>query len=254
MHYEISGEGVPVLLLHSLACDHTMFEHQARALARQYRVINVDLPGHGQSRGRAQTPWTLAAITDDLVALLDELGIEAAHWVGLSMGAMLALRAALRHPQRVRRLVLMNGSAEAEEPEKHKLYMSLARTIREGNLSRVLDPLLRIYFVPQTRESQPDLIQRWVAKLSAMNAEGLFEAATAVFNRDDLSVELARIHAPTLVITGEFDQARTPAESRHMVQGIPGARLAVVPGAAHLSALEQPEKCTELILEFLAAR
>ena len=164
---------------------------------------------------------------------------------------MLGLRMALQYPEKVASLVLMDTTAQAEVPALHQAYMGMAQMVRNGKIDAVMDKLLGLFFSEVTRREQPTLVAHWAEKFRNIDTEGVYRAAVATFQRTDLSKELGHLTVPTLVMRGEFDQARLPQESEFMVQNISGARLVTIPQAAHLAALEQPEFTNEALLEFL---
>ncbi|NOY76898.1 MAG: alpha/beta fold hydrolase [Calditrichaeota bacterium] len=253
LYYELRGKGEPVIFSHSLVCDLDMFEAQAKALSDTFLTVNVDTRGHGRSGLAPNENWTLEDMAEDFVPLLNHLKLGKVHWVGLSMGGMLGLRLALAHPDRVASLVLMDTSGQAEPPQMHGMYIQMANLVRAGQIDKIMDNLLGLFFSSSTRENQPELVTRWQEKFLHIPVEGVYRAALAVFNRTDLSNRLKDISVPTLVVRGEEDMARLPAESDFLVHSIPNARLEVIPRAAHLSALEQPETATKLIRDFIGS-
>lgn len=252
LYYEVRGKGKPILLSHSLVCDLEMFDYQAKALSDNFLTLNVDTRGHGRSGLAPHENWTLEEMAEDFVPLLDSLALEKVHWVGLSMGGMLGLRLALAHPKRIASLVLMDTSGQAEPPQMHGMYIQMANLVRAGQIDTIMDNLLKLFFSSSTRKNQQELVAHWREKFRNIPVEGVYQAALAIFNRTDLSDRLKEISVPTLVVRGEEDQARLPAESDFLVNAIPNARLEIVPKAAHLSALEQPEITTKLIRNFVA--
>ncbi len=251
LHYEIEGEGQPVLLSHSLVCDLEMFAFQADKLSDEFLTLNVDTRGHGHSGLAPHEKWTLEEMAEDFLPLLDSLKIEKVHWVGLSMGGMLGLRFALAHPERVASLVLMDTSAQSEPPEMHGAYVQMAQAVRAGQIDKIMDRLLALFFSPETREKKPGLVEHWRQKFQNIPVEGVYQAALAVFNRSDLSERLKEIAVPSLIVRGEHDRARLPQESQFLAEQLPRAELKTVPAAAHLSALEQPELTTQMIRDFI---
>jgi len=220
-------------------------------LSDEFLTVNIDTRGHGHSGLAPHENWTLEEMAEDFVPLLDSLKLENVHWVGLSMGGMLGLRLALAHPERVASLVLMDTSGQAEPPQMHGMYIQMANLVRAGQIDKIMDNLLGLFFSSNTRKNRPELVAHWREKFLHIPIEGVYRAALAVFNRTDLSERLKEIGVPTLVVRGEEDMARLPAESDFLVQAIPNARLEVIPRAAHLSALEQPEVAAKLIRDFI---
>ena len=250
IHYEVSGEGPPVILGHSLLCSGEMWRHQVPALARRHRVVNVDARGHGAS-GHITSRFTLYDSLADHVAVLDALGIERAVWVGLSQGAMVALRAALTAPRRVSGLVLLDTDAGRETLGtvlKDSLLGVIARTV---GVRPVKAQVAKIMFARTTLRENPALVAEWGERFAALHVPSILHALAAVTGRDDLLPRLGRISAPTLVMVGAEDAAQPPARARRLAAAIPGARLVEIPRAGHLSAIEQPEAVTAELVGFL---
>lgn len=250
IHYEVSGRGDAILFAHSFLCDGSMFAHQVAALQQRWRVINVDLRGHGRS-GVALTPVDFYDFADDVIAVLDAERIEQAVWVGLSMGGFTALRAALTRPGRVRALVLLDTDAGAS-PLLVRVRDRLMRgVVRALGPSAVIPPMMAIMFGRTTRREQPALCEAYRQRFLAVGLPSILTVSRAISARDDLVPRLAEVDCPTLVVVGEEDAALPVALSRRLAAGIPGAELVVVPRAGHLSALEAPEPVTRAIERFL---
>jgi 3-oxoadipate enol-lactonase len=254
--YEASGDPArPLLVLtHSLLWDRDMFRDVATALSTDYRVLSIDLHGHGDTGcSPLGEKLTLAQMTDDCAALLEALDLGGpVHWVGLSMGGMVGMRLAVRHPGKLRSLVLMDTSAQPEDPARRAQYMQLAAVLRNGKAAAVADLVLPFYFCPTTYAEQPELIDRYRQKLGNVpSAEGIYQAALAVFDRPDFSEHLSEISCPTLVLVGSDDISTTLSRSEHLVRHIRGATLQVIPQAGHMSATEKPAEVTTAITNFL---
>jgi 3-oxoadipate enol-lactonase len=253
LHYDDTGprEGPVVVLTHSLLCDGSMFAHLAAALAQRYRVLNVDLRGHGRS-SPSRRDYTLEDQAQDLVALLDAVNAPKAHLVGLSMGAMTSLRVALWHPSRVRSLCLLDTSAEPESPARRVQYLAMAAVARVfGVVPALQRQVLPLLLTEAWRARHPKETQDLVQGLRRMDRRALVQAVRCVVDRADLSQDLGTLDVPALVVVGEEDRATPPHRSEHLARELRGARLERVPGAGHLSTLEAPEATTKLVLEFL---
>lgn len=238
---EVVGEGEDVLLWHSLLCDGSMWRPQIRLLSDRYRFINVDGPGHGRSQPlrRGYSLWDCAEAAREV---LDAVGVERAGFAGLSWGGMVGMRLAMRYPTRVRALALCDTNARRDPPWKLGAYGVLAAVERLfGPLEPLVRVLVPIYFSPVTVRTKPELVADFLERVTRMDAAALAFAVDAVlFSRDDVTDDLARISAPTLVLVGEDDRATPVGESEHLVRHIRGARLVRIPDAGHLSSLEQP--------------
>jgi 3-oxoadipate enol-lactonase len=248
-----SGDGPPVVLWHSLLCDTGMWRFQIPKLAERYRVLSIDGPGHGRS-GITHTQYSLDDCVEAALAVLDAAEIDRCAWVGLSWGGMVGMRLAARHPERVAALVLMDTSAHRERRVKKAAYRPLAAiTKRVGPVRPLVEGIVaRIMFAPQTRRDAPEKVEGFVGTLLRMDAESLIHALDAViFERDDVTAELSRIEAPTLVMVGAHDRGTPPAEADHLAAHIRQSRLVRIPEAGHLSALEQPDRVNGALLSFL---
>ena len=253
MSVEVSGpeRGLPVVFGHSLLFNRRMFAAQVAELSRDYRCINVDFRGHGQSapppRGFAITDQA-----DDFRKVLDQLGIEKAAFVGLSMGAMAAMHFAVAHPGRALGLVLMNTSAGAEPTPVRAKEMALAVMARAfGIRPFIVKQVAPLMFGTSYRAEHPEAVGPWFAEMKSLDRAGLYRAIVMVLSRPPVGPKLAGVRVPTLVIAGDEDVAAPPAMGRAIAETIPGAELRLLPRCGHISTVEQPEVTTKLLRVFL---
>ncbi|MDT8915664.1 alpha/beta hydrolase [Amycolatopsis sp. PS_44_ISF1] len=240
--------GPPVVLLHSGGLDLTYWEHQIGALRDDRDVIAFDLPGHGATPGVAGD-WTEEAATDVVLGVLRGLG-RPVHLVGLSLGGMLAQTAAVAAPESVSSLTLIDTAAQFSEAGRASMRARAAVARSEG-MPGVLDGLLEHWFTAETRRRRPDLVDRAVKTLLA--DDPLVHAAMwEMIAGFDRAADLPSITCPALVVVGEHDSSSPLAAARQLRDGIPGARLRVVPSAAHLSPLEKPAVVHGHLTGFLA--
>ncbi|HEY8231761.1 MAG: 3-oxoadipate enol-lactonase [Burkholderiales bacterium] len=247
LRYELEGrpEGPVVVLSHSLGADLSMWDPQAAALAARFRVLRYDLRGHG---GTVATPGphTIARLGEDVVRLLDALGVARAHFCGLSIGGLVGMWLGAHAAGRIERLVLCNTGARIGT---HESWNARIESVRQGGMGKVAQPVIERWFTPAFRERSPDVVARVREQLEATPVEGYVGGCTAI--RDaDLTADLAAIRAPTLVVAGAHDPATTPALGRLVADAIPGARYVELP-AAHLSNLEAAEAFTAAVSSFL---
>ena len=248
--YEESGSGPAVMLGHSFLCSREMWEYQVPVLAESYRVINMDFRGHGQS-STIDHPFTVYDLLDDAVAILDELEIEEATWVGLSSGGFTALRAALTVPERVRAIVVADASAAAEAFYPKFKYRALGLGARLVGMGPFVPAVAPIMFGQSTLKENPSLVEEWTPTLLSMELPSLLMFLEAIVTRDSLLDRLCEIQVPTLVMVGAEDRAQPVPRARQIADGIPGAYLKVIPKAGHLSALENPPVFNRAMLDFL---
>lgn len=250
IHYEVVGEGRTILLLHGFLFSTEMWAKQVGELSRHYRVISVDFRGHGRS-SRVTKPFTLYDLVSDVVAVLDRCDEEKAVWIGLSMGGMVAMRAAIVVPEAVEAMVLLDTSSEREPRMSRFRYRAMANGARFFGLKRFVPSVSKILFGSTSRREQPVMVDRWKEKLSALDLRSVRHGLEALVRRDSVTPLLHEIDVPTLVLVGGEDQATPPVFSKKLAEGVSGARLEVIPGAGHMSPLERPKRVLDLIVEFL---
>ncbi|MFY0732352.1 alpha/beta fold hydrolase [Pseudomonas sp. NFX15] len=259
LHYLDQGTGPAVLLAGSYLWDQAMWAPQIAALSQQYRVIALDLWGHGQSGPLPASTTSLDDIAHQAMALLDHLDIERVTLVGLSVGGMWGVRLALSAEERLNGLVLMDTYVGVEPEPTRQYYFSLFKQIEDsGTISpALLDIVVPIFFRPGI-DPQSALYQDFRGKLAALSPERLRESIVPMgritFGRDDLLPRLGELDAAsTLVMCGDQDKPRPPSEARDMAQLI-GCPCVLVPEAGHISNLENPGFVTQTLLAFLADR
>jgi 3-oxoadipate enol-lactonase len=249
LHFTDSGgSGEAVLLVHAIGCDHRMWDALGEALSPRFRVIRMDVRGHGKSAVTAG-PYSLDQLADDARDVLDALGVQKAHWVGLSMGGMIGQAFALRHGERLRKLVVANTTS-SYGPEGPKMWEARAKAVHEGGMAAITELAMQRYFSDDFRASHSDIVDRIGDGFLATDPAGYIACCNAI-RELDFSGDLHRIKAPTLVIAGEKDVGTPAAMSEAIAKAIPGAKLAVIRGAAHLSAVEDPAAFNRLVEDFL---
>jgi 3-oxoadipate enol-lactonase / 4-carboxymuconolactone decarboxylase len=249
VHYEIAGpaDGPVVVLAGSLGSDLRMWDPQVEPLvAAGFRVVRYDQRGHGRSPA-PPGPYTLAELGEDLVALLDRLALPRVSLVGLSLGGMTGMWLAQHHPERLDRLVLSCTSAELGPAE---MWIERARAAREDGLEDLADAAVDRWL---TDAAAPGLAAGLREMFTDQDSEGYASCCTAIQTMSIVDM-LATIAVPTLVIAGAQDNATPPDHARRIATHIPGARLEIVDGAAHLGNVERPDEFTALILSHLRSR
>ena len=250
IYYEICGSGPPVILGHSFLCSGEMWAPQVGPLAEHYQVINVDIRGHGNS-GSIDESFDLYDLVDDFFGVLDQLGIESAIWAGLSIGGMVALRAAITEKQRVSGLILLDTHAGTETTFNKIKYQAMVLLAKVAGIRPLLPQITRMFFSSYTRETQPELVKEWKARFLSVPLASVFRTVAALLERDSIVEELVQIQIPALVIVGKEDQPLPPAYSKELSARLPDAKLVVIERSGHLSTLEQPEAVTSAMLSFL---
>lgn len=249
VHAVITGRetGPTVVLSNSLGATHRMWDPQLAALEQRFRVVRYDTRGHGDSPV-PDGPYMIDDLADDLVALLDRVGVERVHLVGLSLGGMTAMRVAARNPDRIDRLVLL---CTATRLPPAATWAERAATVRARGTNAVAASVVQRWFTPEHLAAHPDIRSGSEAMIAATAAEGYAgccEAIAALDLRDDLT----SIAAPTVAIAGADDPATPPARLAEIAEGVTNGRLLVVPRAAHLSNVEAPAVVNPALIEHLA--
>lgn len=243
--------GAPaVLLAHSFLASGEMWRHQVGPLAEEHRVVNVDLRGHGRS-GPAEGDFTLYDLVDDHVAILDHLGIGRAVWAGLSIGGMIGLRAALRHPDRVAGLLLLDTHAGAERPWVKVKYRALGLGARFFGIRPFLPTILPLMFGSTSRRERPELVAEWRERVASVHLPSILRVLDALVGRDSVVDRLGDVAVPARVLVGEEDATLPLALAREIAHGLPDAALVQIPAAGHLASLERPRLVTAQMLDFL---
>jgi 3-oxoadipate enol-lactonase len=248
VHHVVTGhpDSPVVVLSNSLGSTTSMWDAQADELAEHFRVVRYDTRGHGASPV-PPGPYDIDDLADDVVALLDTLGVEKAHFVGLSLGGMTGMRLAARNPERVDRLVVLcTGARLAPSSAWH----DRAATVREHGSSAVAEAVVGRWFTPAYLEKNPDVRAACEDVVAATPAEG-YASCCEVIGGMDLRDDLSRITAPTLAIAGADDPATPPPHLAAIADGVQTGRLLVVPESAHLANAEQPQTVTPAIIAHL---
>jgi 3-oxoadipate enol-lactonase len=250
LHVRIDGpEGAPpVVLVHSLATDHRMWDPQAQALAGEYRLLRYDLRGHGRSAVPAG-PYTMAALADDLAGLLDHFDMRPAHIVGISLGGLVAVATALRGSAAIRSIAVCDARADMP-PEFRAGIEDRNRVVREKGMGAVADALVSRWFTAPTLAAKPDYLATVAAMVRATPVDGFISCAEAIKNAG-LRERIREIRLPSLFIVGTQDAALPVPIAREMQNDVPNARLVEIAGAGHLSNLERPEAFNTALLAFL---
>jgi len=242
------GSGEAVILAHAIGCDARMWEEVAPRLASRYRVLRVDARGHGGSPVTPR-PYSLGGLAADFAAALDRLGVQRAHWVGLSMGGMIGQAFALRHPDRVNRLVLSNTSS-SYGAQGRGMWEARKKLVRESGMAALHDLMVSRNFSESFRLEHPQKIAEAMKPLTSTSVEGYVGCCDAIAALE-YTASLPRIRARTLVIAGSLDPGTPVAMAEVLACGIPDSQLAVIDGAAHLSAYEKPVEYARLVGRFL---
>jgi pimeloyl-ACP methyl ester carboxylesterase len=255
--FEVAGSGDPLVLVHAGVADRRMWDPQWPAFAASHRVVRYDLRGYGESLPPTG-PWSHHA---DLLGLLDELGIDRAHVVGASVGAGIAVEAALAHPRAVASLVLASpGGAHfgGAQDDLRAVWAEEIEALDRGDLGAAVEVNLRAWVDGPDRPSEsvdPEMrsfvgaMQREAFELPDWDPDGAPESEL----EPPAHARLAEIDCPTLIVVGEADQVATLEAANHLAKEVRAARYVSWPESAHMLTLEWPDAFGRLVLEFVAA-
>lgn len=235
-----------VVLIGSLGSNRSMWDPQVPALSAVASVVTVDVRGHGGSPA-PHGPYRIADLAEDVLALLDSLGHERVHLVGLSLGGAVAQWIAVHRPERVRTVSLLCTAAKFGQPAA---WTARAEAVRRDGLASIASAVVGRWLTPQFAAAHPALVDRCLAMVQATDDEG-YAACCEALAEWDSRPDLPRITAPALVIAGAQDPATTPDDLRIIAETAARARLHVVTPGAHVASIEQAEEVTALIRDHL---
>ncbi|MCS7054904.1 MAG: alpha/beta hydrolase [Thermoflexales bacterium] len=250
-----SGDSTDVIVfLHGFPLDHSIWRHQLDYFSTGYRCIAPDLRGFGASselkKPPQPTPLTVDTFAADIVALLDHLKIKSADFVGLSMGGYIALaiwrRLATR--RRVRRLIFSNTRAAGDTAETKANRKRQAELVKTKGMRPYADEMLPRLLAPENMERCGNEVRHMIERT---HPDTIVATLEALATRKDMTDWLRRVQAKTLVIAGEKDVISPPSDSEVIAREVDGAKLVVIPGAGHLTPLEQPNAFNEAMYAFL---
>ncbi len=252
LHHDVHGPstGLPVLLIHGFPYDGRMWAENATALAAAgCRVIVPDLRGMGKSP-LARTA-TMREMADDLAELLEKLQVRQAVVVGFSMGGYVALQLANLHREKVAGLVLVNTRAQADaDPAKAARRDLAAKTLKEG-MGAVVAAQLAKQITKQGQEKRPELVAKVQGWMESQRPAGAAAAILGMMERPDMRGKLAGWAMPCLGISSDQDEVIPADDVMRMAQAFRGSETAIIPGAAHLTPVEQPAKFQAEVLGWL---
>jgi len=256
LYYEEHGAGPETIVFsHGLLWSGRMFSDQISVLKDQYRCIPFDFRGQGQSQV-TQSGYDIESLYADAVKLIEVLGCSPCHFAGLSMGGFVGLRLAIRRPDLLKSLILIESSSDPEPTENISRYRMLNVVARWIGLRVVADRVMEIMFGQKFLKDpeRATVKHEWKERMVANHRIGITRAVTGVITRNGVTDQLGQIKTPTLIIVGDQDVATVPAEAERMHAGIPKSKLVTIPGAGHTSTVEEPVAVTAAMKEFLASQ
>jgi len=247
---ELSGkeDASIVVLSHSLGSGMVMWNPQLEALQPYYRVLTYDMRGHGESDA-PEGAYTLDQLAADVIGLLDALGINAAHFVGLSIGGMIGQCLGLNYANRLKSLVLCDTAPVIPE-EARPMFKEREQTAREKGMPALVEGTLQRWFTSSYLKTNSPAIDPIRKQFLATPVAGFIGCSEAILGLDYIE-RLSEIQLPSLIIVGEDDPGTPVAASEAIHDRIPNSQLEILPSAAHLSNIEQAELFNACLLRFL---
>lgn len=249
---DTGGDLPPVILIHGVGLSRHMWAAQVAALRASYRVVTLDMLGHGDSSA-PRADAGLEDYADAVVALMDRLGIEQATLIGFSMGALVSRAFALKYPERLTGLVFLNGVFERTEQVRATILSRVGEVERSGPGANVEAAITR-WFSPAWLEAHPEYVAELRAYMAANDWQGYLITYRLFATQDSYGADrLGEIAVPVLVATGEHDVGSTPAMAQALAARIAGAKVAIVADARHMMPVEMPEETNAVLLSHLGA-
>lgn len=247
LHYEEYGHGTPLILIHGLGSSSLDWELQIPTLSRHYRLIVIDVRGHGRS-DKPRERYSIAGFSADLMALIEHLQLPPAHIVGLSMGGMIGFQLAVEHPQLLKSLCIVNSAPEVKVRTANDCWQwakrwSLARVLSLETIGKALGK--QLFPKPEQAHLRRKMTERW-----AKNHKRAYLASFDAIVGWGVQEHLSRITCPTLIISADHDY--TPVAQKEIyVKLLPAARLVVIEDSRHATPLDQPQVFNSTLLDFL---
>jgi 3-oxoadipate enol-lactonase len=253
LFYTDSGkpDAPAIIFIHGFPFDHTMWREQVSLCESSFRVITYDQRGHGKS-GAGDGQYVFEFFIDDLLALLDHLRISKTILCGLSMGGYTALRAYERAPERIKGLILCDTRSEPDSNEAKLKRAAHLRTLQKDGTAAFAEGFLKAIFAPSSFKDQLGVVDQIRQTILNNPSLGIKGTLIALATRTDTTPVLATIRSPTLILVGDQDAVTPPSEAKAMQERINGSQLIVIPGAGHMSNMENPSAFNHALLGFLS--
>jgi (E)-2-((N-methylformamido)methylene)succinate hydrolase len=247
---EISGRGTPVVLLHGVGLNQSIWAGQAKALESDFQAITYDLLGHGRS-DPAGPNAPLADWVNQLVDVVRNLALKKFTLVGFSFGGLIAQAYAAQHSRMIERLVLMSTVYDRSEAQRASVFARLEVVKRDGPKATIPAALSR-WFSPEFSKANPETMNLYEALLRGNDTASFLSAYECFATADrDLVGALAEFDRPTLIMTGELDTGSTPAMAQKLAVMIPGAECSIIAGGRHMMLVEKPDEVSSVLHGFL---
>jgi pimeloyl-ACP methyl ester carboxylesterase len=250
LYYESCGKGLPLVFAHGGGGSLLQWAYQVPHFSERYRVVTFDNRGHGRSES-PQEAYSIEVFAEDILGLFDALSLERVVLIGLTMGAMTALRFALDHPDRLLGMVLVSAS-EGGRAAMRERFETSAQIAESHGMEMLAEGFCSVLFSPWFQQEKSDFVLACRRGMQAASPEGYARSIRALAERQPLRDRLSEIRVKTLVVIGEDDVTEFPLEDADLyARGIPDAKLAKIRKAGHLANIEQADVFNSLLDRFL---
>ena len=239
-----------IIFIHGFPFDKSMWDSQGKLLSKDHFVVTFDLRGHGKSEA-GDGQYLIEFIVDDLVEIMDHVGLEKAVLCGLSIGGYAALRAIDREPSLISGLILCNTKSSPDTNAAKINRANQIKMIRAGKKNQFAEDMARAVFASGSFEKNKKVVDNISSIMKSTEETALIGTLIALAARMDMTESLEKISVPTLIITGDKDKVATQTDAELMKSKIRNSKLVLVHGAGHLSNLENPDEFNEAVLGFL---
>jgi 3-oxoadipate enol-lactonase len=249
LYVEERGMGpIPLVLLHAFPVDRRMWAEQVVALSDRFRVITPDFRGFGQSASTGA--FSIETLADDVHALLATMNTSPAIIAGCSMGGYAALALAKNYPADLRGLILVDTKAESDTPDGRAGRQKMIDLVKQSGAKAVADQMVPKLLAKDAPTKRPIVAKKLREMMEACPPDTIAHALAAMRDRPDRSGELPAVKVPTLILVGEEDQPTPVQAAEAMHAKIAGSKLVIIPGAGHMTPIEQPELVNRAIRQF----
>jgi 3-oxoadipate enol-lactonase len=249
LHFVEKGAGRPLVLLHGFPLDLRMWTAQIDDLSSRWRVIAPDFRGFGKSA--ISGPFTVPSLAADIHEFLQSLGALPCVLAGLSMGGYVAMNYARKFPGDLRGLILLDTKDAADNAEQRENRNRMIEVVRSKGSPAIAELMIGKLLSPDTASHRPEIVKSLRNMMEACPALTIEHALAALRDRPDMTDELPKIATPTLIVVGEADALTPVAVAEKMHKRIPKSQLAIIPGAGHMSPMEQPSLVNRAMRQFL---
>ena len=240
----------PIIFIHGFPYNSSMWENQIDALQNGFYCIRYDIKGLGNSSvGDGQ--YTMESFVDDLFDIMDKLKLEKPVICGLSMGGYISLRAIQRNQSKFGGFILLDSRAEPDDNEGKLKRANAIKQINLEGVSKFVENFVPNCFMEQTQIDKPKMYQKILEQAKSLNSIGVKGSLIAMLSRGSTEGFLSNINIPTLILVSQYDKLTPPEKMRLISEKITGSEFKIVPNAAHMSPLENPDFVNEEIKKFL---